>query len=222
MLSTIFSKKTFSLLIFVTAILLACDFNAFAFSHDFFFFKILTGSSPPVRMLTAGSAPPPSVMRRMESELGILPLASYGLTEVRVGLRFASLRNENPKMGFWCHDPLLLSWSIALVVSSDSGDVGAWLQMVNGSDIYTQLIVLIPTKNRKTAHARLYDVLENGHAALAISDFNWRWIVQLSPTIGGLTYYGKWHSREWRLDHFAFLLWSRLSISMRRHLLESQ
>lgn len=34
-------------------------------------------------MMTAGSAPPPSVMRRMESELGIHALACYGLTEVK-------------------------------------------------------------------------------------------------------------------------------------------
>lgn len=34
-------------------------------------------------MITAGSAPPPSVMRRMKAELGVEPLASYGLTEVR-------------------------------------------------------------------------------------------------------------------------------------------
>ena len=46
--------------------------------------SLSSGSGAPaqIQMLTAGSAPPPSVMRKMESELGILPLASYGLTEV--------------------------------------------------------------------------------------------------------------------------------------------
>ncbi|CAN0442815.1 unnamed protein product, partial [Scytosiphon promiscuus] len=34
-------------------------------------------------MLTGGAAPPPSVMRQMEEELGIRPLSAYGLTEVR-------------------------------------------------------------------------------------------------------------------------------------------
>ena len=41
-----------------------------------------SGPLAQIQMLTAGSSPPPSVMRKMESELGIRPLASYGLTEV--------------------------------------------------------------------------------------------------------------------------------------------
>ncbi|CAM9233256.1 unnamed protein product, partial [Sphacelaria rigidula] len=39
-------------------------------------------SDAPVKMVTGGSAPPPSVMKRMRSELGIQPVALYGLTEV--------------------------------------------------------------------------------------------------------------------------------------------
>ncbi|CAM9181251.1 unnamed protein product, partial [Hapterophycus canaliculatus] len=34
-----------------------------------------------VQMLTGGAAPPPSVMRRMEEEIGIRPRSTYGLTE---------------------------------------------------------------------------------------------------------------------------------------------
>ncbi|CAN0476956.1 unnamed protein product [Discosporangium mesarthrocarpum] len=37
---------------------------------------------PTVQMMTAGSAPPPSVMKELKEELGIQALASYGLTEV--------------------------------------------------------------------------------------------------------------------------------------------
>ncbi|CBJ28329.1 acyl-CoA synthase [Ectocarpus siliculosus] len=44
----------------------------------------VTERMPPrvIQMMTGGAAPPPSVMRELEQELGIRPLSAYGLTEV--------------------------------------------------------------------------------------------------------------------------------------------